>query len=262
MPMIQGLQVSAPRSYPEPDGSIGDRALASRARARRRWVIHSALTLLLTAATLCIVVAWRRDRATVDQQLRALEPAVAAFRQNIRTYKRLPHNSLLPKIDNCQYPRDEERYYAINTAKPAIVAWTKRPVHLMLRSNGYAVIVYEKTPFSIPLELEHELNRGGVVSKRLRSALSEHGLKLSSRATIPIREDGRLWRISDSGSWCTIVKEGPTEGDTTETLSVYGHEGKVYTEWLTSVQFHKRRNQQRDRMRELDIQIHRRPPDP
>ena len=57
-------------------------------RMRRLLTITPWILTALVVALCLVVVTWRRDSATVDSQLRALGPAVAAFQQNIRTYRR------------------------------------------------------------------------------------------------------------------------------------------------------------------------------
>ncbi len=140
MPMIRELRVGTPGPFREADRGADERLLAGRARARRRWAIRTSLILLLTAATLCIFVTWRRDRMTVAWRLLSLKPAVATLQQRIDKFGMLP--SVVPGLEKCYYASDSERFYAMNAAEPVIIAYQPR-THLMLRDNGRAVIIYE-----------------------------------------------------------------------------------------------------------------------
>lgn len=138
--MIHELQAGVPRPFGDAGGSRDERVLAARARARRRWVIRTALLLLLTAATLVILVMLRRDRMAMAEQLGRLELARSALQEKIKTFGTLP--SAVPELKHCYYASNEERFYAMNTQEPVIIAYTPM-VPLLLRSNGRAVLIAE-----------------------------------------------------------------------------------------------------------------------
>jgi hypothetical protein len=118
-----------------------ERAVGSKFNARRRRVIRSTATLLFTAVVLCLFVIWGRDRSTSAAVLKSVDPAVNDLRQRMRTLGALPAS--LPELGiKLPYASNAERFYAMNSKDPVIIAYTS-PVNLLLRQNGRAVIVYQ-----------------------------------------------------------------------------------------------------------------------
>ncbi|MHC4441052.1 MAG: hypothetical protein ACYTF1_03880 [Planctomycetota bacterium] len=117
---------------------------ASKARARRRWVIRSTVTLILTAAVLFLFIIWRRDQMTIEVGLRKFNDPVKALQNKIDSLKMLP--ALLPEMSNLQgayYALADERRFAMNTSEPTIIAFGQ-PTHLFLGQDGLCVIIYHQ----------------------------------------------------------------------------------------------------------------------
>jgi hypothetical protein len=123
---------------------LDERALASRVRARRRWIIQTALFLFGTAVLLVLVVVWRRDSVNVAALLLHLEEPVAALQARTDELGMLPAAIPEPHQDRiASYAGDAERFYAAQTSDPVIVG-VSRPIRLMLGEDGRAVILFER----------------------------------------------------------------------------------------------------------------------
>jgi len=94
------------------------------------------------AVVLCFVVAWRRDAMTVQSQLRALSGVVDALQATVDRVGRLPAEVPTPtRTRFTYYLSDADRFYAMHTDKPVIVA-TMPPVSLLMGERGQAVVIY------------------------------------------------------------------------------------------------------------------------
>jgi hypothetical protein len=121
---------------------MSERPLGSKISARRRWAIRTTLMLFLTAVVLCLLVIWVRDRNTVSASLRVLDPPIKALRDRVSALGVLP--AVLPESKlQLYYASPAERFYAMNSREPVIIAATLK-ISLLLRENGRCVIIYEK----------------------------------------------------------------------------------------------------------------------
>jgi hypothetical protein len=123
--------------------TLDERVLASRVRARRRWVIQTGLFLMATALLLVLLVVWRRDSLSIATLLYTYEAPAAALQGRLDELGTLPaavpdpHGEII-----ASYAGDAERFYAAHIDDPVIIA-ISRPVRLKLREDGRAVILHE-----------------------------------------------------------------------------------------------------------------------
>ena len=122
--------------------SMDDRAIISRARARRHWVARTGLILGATGLLLMALVTWRRDAESVALSMRITQRGVTALQAHLDATGLLP--SELPSVDPTRYvyATYADRFYAQRTSRPVIIA-ASAPLSLILRSNGRCVIIYE-----------------------------------------------------------------------------------------------------------------------
>lgn len=112
--------------------------------ARRRWVFRMVSFVSITAVILCFIVAWRRDALVVNHQIRTLSEAVTDIQATLDEIGRLPAE--VPELHHtplAYYATDADRYYAINTEAPVILAAMPR-ISLLLGEDGHAVILYKQ----------------------------------------------------------------------------------------------------------------------
>ncbi|UCD28931.1 MAG: hypothetical protein JSV03_00150 [Planctomycetota bacterium] len=151
MPLVQQLHVETRRPTLHAKETMDQSLPVNKRRARRRWIIRTGLMLSLTAFLLFFFVTWRRDQLGIDASLRSLDLPVTILQNKIDTLGWLP--TTLPELGNNYYASDAERYFAMNTTEPVIIATTK-PTHLILREDGLCAITYHKGKISskwIPL---------------------------------------------------------------------------------------------------------------
>lgn len=144
MPLVQQLHTDLPSPIGQATETMKQHVSASKARARRRWVIRTTVTLTLTAALLFLFVTWRRDQMTIESSLRKFNDPVKVLQNKVDTLKTLP--ALLPELKEpmgAYYASDAERQYAMHTTEPTIIAVGK-PIHLILLKDGQCVIIYHQ----------------------------------------------------------------------------------------------------------------------
>jgi hypothetical protein len=158
MMMAHDLRISVPRVPRETRRVVEDLVSASKARARRRWVIRSVSLLGVTSVILCALLVWRRNEAARTSVHRDLVPAVAALQERIDSLGILPATpppsdaaspapslpplDVLPKVFEGYAPQDPvQRQFAMNASDPVIIAWS-RPIHLFLQADGRWVVLY------------------------------------------------------------------------------------------------------------------------
>jgi hypothetical protein len=97
--------------------------------------------LCLTAVVLCLFVIWGRDQSTASAILKLLEPAVKDLGERRNALGVLPAS--LPQLGiKVPYASNAERFYAMNSKEPVIIAYTA-PVNQLLRQNGRGIIIYQ-----------------------------------------------------------------------------------------------------------------------
>ncbi len=143
--VIQGVPLGGSRPSSLVEDDLDNYIHVRRARSHRRWVIRASLSLVLTAAILCIVVIVRRDQMTVTTDMAALANAQKALQVKIDAWGRLPAaRAVLPELPKGHfYIDDSERFYAMHATEPVIVAAAPQTL-LTLRSDGHCVIIYEQ----------------------------------------------------------------------------------------------------------------------
>lgn len=144
MQLSHPLQAGVSRPLDQPFVSVEERIVESKARARRRWIIRTALLLLTTSAMLFGLVTWRRDSMRITGSLQAIERPIAALQIKIDQLGRLP--AILPEFEGSlieSYAGAADRFYAINSSKPSIVAVSGR-IPVILGEDGRCVIIYDR----------------------------------------------------------------------------------------------------------------------
>ncbi|MBI4579802.1 MAG: hypothetical protein HY718_08875 [Planctomycetes bacterium] len=117
---------------------------ASRASARRRWIVRTGLMLGVSAIVLVVLVVGRRDRMAIDEAVRAMDRPVAALQAEIDALGQLP--ARMPEVPSrvaIAYASDLMREYARTATEPVIVASTARRA-LILQRDGNAVVIYHE----------------------------------------------------------------------------------------------------------------------
>ncbi len=117
---------------------------ASRTQARRRWIFRTSLLLALSAALLCSIVFVRRDRMTVNDNMRAMDAVVLELQSRVDVLGQLPLS--LPVTAGSAklvYAPGIVREYAREAPEAVIVASTPR-IPLVLSSDGSPVVLYER----------------------------------------------------------------------------------------------------------------------
>jgi hypothetical protein len=116
---------------------------ASKAQARRRWVLRTSLMLVFSAAVLAGLIVERRDRWMIQEVTRAMTPAVTALQASTNDLGQLPASVPdVPLRIRLAYASNLAREYARATGGPVIIANT--PVRdLVFRRDGKGVIIYE-----------------------------------------------------------------------------------------------------------------------
>ncbi len=126
------------------------------ALGRRRWVFRSTVTLAMTAVVLCFFVAWRRDQNVIHNRIDALKAVVTELQSQVDSLGRLPADPPeSSRLAFSYYVSDVERYYAPHAAEPMIIAATD-PITMLFKSDGLAVIVYDKGKVSAAWMLNSE----------------------------------------------------------------------------------------------------------
>jgi len=141
MPLVQQIRIDTPSSSRKTHVPISQKSLREKAKARRRWIIRSALTLTLTAVLLWGLVIWRRDKSTVDINLRKVNDSVAVLQERVTNLGMLPASA--PELNDLTYASYSERYYAKQSSEPVIIAFTKE-IPLILRKSGRCVVFYDQ----------------------------------------------------------------------------------------------------------------------
>lgn len=141
---VSEMPMGPPGSLPGTGASVDQRALESKARARRRWVVRTGSVLVVGTVTLCLVVVWQRDQITVTAKLKEMQLVVADLQGQIDKFGRLP--AVAPDLAHGgfeYYASDADRYYASQSTDPIIIAATPQ-VPLLLKEGGRGVIIYHQ----------------------------------------------------------------------------------------------------------------------
>lgn len=135
---------AVPRLGVKPRGRDHDWVIsANRARARQRWIVRATLSLVLSAALLFLIVCVQRDRMAISESIASVDRPVAALQTQVEQLGQLP--AAVPDIAGRAafvYAPDEVRRYA-RDAEGAVIVGTSATQHLILRSDGNAVVIYE-----------------------------------------------------------------------------------------------------------------------
>lgn len=165
MQMIHPIQVDLPRPA-RPVVSIEQRAVQSKARARQRQLLRTLLALTVTAIGLFAVVTWQRDSINLEIREKLMQPPMLELQARLDELGFLPASPPAVGPDEesplASYAGYSERFYAVRTGGPAIIA-VSHPLTLILRSNGRYVIVYQ----------DGKLHTEWMTERELRTAMAE-----------------------------------------------------------------------------------------
>lgn len=154
-----------------------------KVRAKRRWALRSSTSLVLAAIILCVFIVWNRDRNTVKQYLRLMEPVVRDLQRRTDSLGVVPAQIPDPQATGRSTIAflykfgPDERYFAINTPEPSIIAYTP-VIRLLLGGDGRCAIIHEKGKIRCEW-----LKENGFVSQwdRQRHRMEEFQAQLRSR---------------------------------------------------------------------------------
>jgi len=133
-----------PRSAVVLEVTMDQRVVASRARARRRWVFQTILTLSITAILLCFLVVYRRDQLTIADQVRSMDDFTVKLQEQVKAFEWLPGRPPQWKHGNLgYYASDAERRFARETSDSVIVA-AGQLVPLLFKEGGRVVVSIQK----------------------------------------------------------------------------------------------------------------------
>jgi len=161
----------------------GERLPASRTQAKRWWAIRSSSILVFAAVGLCLFVIWNRDRNTVTLYMKMMEPVVKELQDKTTSLGVIPaHIPEPPPIGRARVAFSytfaaEERYFAIRSDEPCIIAHTA-PVPRFLLQKGRGVIIYHKGSVSAAWLTESEFSRRW---EQQRRRLEEFQAQMRSR---------------------------------------------------------------------------------
>jgi len=128
----------------ETESSAFSAVSAGRAKARRRWVWRSAVTLALGAGCVGLVTVVHRDRTAVRVAVAGVQELGQEIRLSVERWGRLPASVELkgnpPKVFHLD---DSVRLYAGQATGPVIVAVGPK-VDLVLLPDGRALLHYEQ----------------------------------------------------------------------------------------------------------------------
>ena len=115
---------------------------ATKVNLRRRWILRSSLTLLVTSAVLVLLVFLRADRTVIHEVLKSLDHSVRGLQTEIDALGQLP--AVLPEATrgDLAYASPLVREYARQASESVIVASTASR-SLVMQSNGNGVIIYQ-----------------------------------------------------------------------------------------------------------------------
>lgn len=128
----------------ETDCPVFSAVPAGRARARRRWVLRSVVTLVMGAACVGLVTVVHRDRTAVQAAVAGIQELGQQIRLSVERWGRLPASVELkedpPRIF---YLDDAVRLYVGQAGGSVIVAVGPK-VDLVLLRDGRAILNYEQ----------------------------------------------------------------------------------------------------------------------
>jgi hypothetical protein len=143
MQITHPLQAGVSRPMDQALVSVEERVVESKVRARRRRIVRSVLLLLTTSVMLCGFVFWQRDSTLITKSLQAIDPSMSELQKKIDLLGRLP--AVMPGPDGVMesYSSSADRFYAMNSGKPTIVAVSSL-VPIVLGQDGRCVIIYDQ----------------------------------------------------------------------------------------------------------------------
>jgi hypothetical protein len=132
---------------------------------------------------LCLFVIWSRDRNTATLFMKMMEPVVKELQDKTTSLGVIPaHIPEPPPIGRARVTFSytygaEERYFAINSDEPCIIAHTAK-VSRYLLPKGHGVIIYHKGQVSAVWLTESEFSKQW---EQQRRRLEEFQAKMRSR---------------------------------------------------------------------------------
>lgn len=143
MPTFPGPFPAVPDDMGESTAMVDQLVLASKAKARRRWMIRSGLMLTVTAVIGFAVVVMDRNNRTRQSFLDQIKVPAAALESSLAMLGDLP--AVIPQhahVDILRYDApDSLRAYATSTTEPTIIGYTA-PITLIIQPAGRAVLLY------------------------------------------------------------------------------------------------------------------------
>jgi hypothetical protein len=137
-----GLQADAVSPSPPSSLPIDQRVTRSKARTRKHSILRTALLLLVTALVICFSLIWRAETARVRAIQASLDAPISAIQARFDELGFLPATLDAQSLRTFEsYAGYSDRFYAINSGEPAIIA-TTGSVPLLLRPNGRYVVVF------------------------------------------------------------------------------------------------------------------------
>jgi len=122
-------------------GDTDEQVVASKARARKRWIVRTTVVLLGAFVVFFLVVTLQRDAVHRDTVLGSSVKLCSELQASLDIWQRLP--ARVSALGQSYYASAIERQYAKQTLEPMIVV-AFNTTQLMLRQDGRCVIVYEK----------------------------------------------------------------------------------------------------------------------
>jgi hypothetical protein len=165
MQMIHPIPVELARPA-RPTVSIEQRAVESKVRARQRQLLRTLLALTAAAIGLFTFVTWRRDTINLEVRARAVQAPMLELQARFDELGFLP--SAPPPVEPdeesplASYAGYAERFFAVRTGGPAIIA-VSHPITLILRSNGRYAIIYQ----------DGKLHSQFMTDRELRTAMAD-----------------------------------------------------------------------------------------
>ena len=144
MQITHPLQAAVSRPTDQTIASVEERVVESKVVARRRQVLRTGLLLLTTSVMLCGFITWRRDCLRIDISRQAMERPLSALQKRIDELGRLP--AVVPEFEDSlieSYASSADRFYAMNSSKPTIVAISNL-VPVFMGQDGRCVIIYDQ----------------------------------------------------------------------------------------------------------------------
>jgi len=117
-------------------------AAAGKLRRRRRWILISLAQFVILGLVVTLVLAWQRDQRTLHVTLGRLDKPMTALQESVDRWQTLP--ATLPVgARYLAYANDADRFYAMNTSDPVIIAFTQ-PVDMTLKQDIRGVLIFQR----------------------------------------------------------------------------------------------------------------------